>query len=304
MRASIFVALAAALAPAVYAGPYFTAPDDGKAPALKDFGDCSVGVYAGSAQQQSLIQNLAITNAQTASTVQFIPDPAAGEDSTAYFIKMISLNTADPTNAMYKATAYSAMFALKGMTGKFNSYTVQAQIAGTAASSTEVIPGGTSTTATSSTSSKISTTHTSTSSTATGTPASSNNAATNGARLYCCCCIPISVLVLIACMAEMNFATTNYILVLTSIQLEVINAGFAFEFRRKSINFLVQDCSLSFQSSKILFVVQLGLMYRHDGAAVGLEVLVAGNAESEATGIDGVKETSAVVGVPATYRIL
>ncbi|GAB1520309.1 hypothetical protein RhiTH_003383 [Rhizoctonia solani] len=197
MRASIFVALAAALAPAVYAGPYFTAPvagttctagqpcvvtwqDDGKAPALKDFGDCSVGVYAGSAQQQSLIQNLAITNAQTASTVQFIPDPAAGEDSTAYFIKMISLNTADPTNAMYKATAYSAMFALKGMTGKFNS-TVQAQIAGTAASSTEVIPGGTSTTATSSTSSKISTTHTSTSSTATGTPASSNNAATNGA---------------------------------------------------------------------------------------------------------------------------
>ncbi|KAH7337623.1 hypothetical protein B0J17DRAFT_663649 [Rhizoctonia solani] len=137
MRATSVVALVAALAPAALAGPYFTAPvagtvctagqpcsitwqDDGKAPTLAEFGDCSVAVYTGSAQQQSMIQNLAITNAQTAQTVQFVPDPAAGEDSTVYFIKMVSLNTADPTNAMYKASAYSAMFTLKGMTGKFN----------------------------------------------------------------------------------------------------------------------------------------------------------------------------------------
>ncbi|CEL54912.1 hypothetical protein RSOLAG1IB_07404 [Rhizoctonia solani AG-1 IB] len=199
MRASIFVAVAAALAPAVYAGPYFTAPvagtvcnagqpctitwqDDGKAPDLASFGDCSVGVYTGSAQQQSLIQNLAITNAQTAATVQFVPDPAAGEDSKVYFIKMISLNTADPTNNLYKATAYSAMFELKGMTGKFNA-TVQAQIAGTAASSTAVVaPGGTTTAdGTSSTTAKITSTRTSTSSSATGTAANANNAATNGA---------------------------------------------------------------------------------------------------------------------------
>lgn len=151
MRATSVVALVAALAPAALAGPYFTAPvagtvcqagqpctitwqDDSKAPSLAEFGDCSVAIYTGNAQQQSMIQNLAITNAQTASTVQFVPDATAGEDSTVYFVKMVSLNTPDPSNAMYKATAYSAMFTLKGMTGKFNE-TVQAQIAGTAASS-------------------------------------------------------------------------------------------------------------------------------------------------------------------------
>lgn len=151
MRATSVIAFVAAVAPAALAGPFFTAPvagtscaagtactvswnDDGKAPTLAEFGDCTLGVYAGSAQQQSLMQAIAPVNAQTTGTVSFIPDPAMGENSGAYFIKMISVNTADPTNAMYKATAYSAMFTLTGMTGTFNA-TVQAQIAGTAASS-------------------------------------------------------------------------------------------------------------------------------------------------------------------------
>ncbi|KAG8684016.1 hypothetical protein FRC11_012731 [Ceratobasidium sp. 423] len=200
MRATSVVALVAALAPAALAGPYFTAPvagttctagqpcvvtwqDDGKAPTLAQFGDCSVGVYAGSAQMQSLIQNLAVTNAQTAGTVQFVPDASAGEDSSSYFIKMISLNTADPNNAQYKATAYSAMFTLKGMTGKFNS-TVQAQIAGTAASSTAVVSGAATTPAAASSaaaSSSASTTTSARNSTSTGASANNNAANNNGA---------------------------------------------------------------------------------------------------------------------------
>ncbi|CAE6433739.1 unnamed protein product [Rhizoctonia solani] len=197
MRATSVVALVAALAPAALAGPYFTAPvagtvceagkpcvitwqDDGKAPDLPTFGDCSVGVFAGSSQQQSLIQNLAVTNAQTAQTVQFVPDPAAGEDSTAYFIKMVSINTADPAMPQYKATAYSAMFTLKGMTGKFNE-TVQAQIAGTAASSGAAgsAAPATSTVVSTSTAAKAASTPTTGSSSTNGT---SNNATnSNGA---------------------------------------------------------------------------------------------------------------------------
>ncbi|KAF8717232.1 Ser-Thr-rich glycosyl-phosphatidyl-inositol-anchored membrane family, partial [Rhizoctonia solani] len=195
MRASIFVALAAALAPAVHAAVYITEPvastvceagkpctikwqDDGKTPTLAEMGDVLVGVYAGGAQQQTMMQNLGATNAASASTIQFTPDPAMGEDSTAYFIKMVSVSRPDAANPSYKESAYSAKFALKGMTGKF-SPAVQAQIAGTGAPSTETPPVGTSTSTDASSSSKISTTHTSTSSTASGTPANSNNTATN-----------------------------------------------------------------------------------------------------------------------------
>ncbi|CAE6473317.1 hypothetical protein ACGC1H_006351 [Rhizoctonia solani] len=194
MRATSVVALVAALAPAVLASPYFTSPvagtvcnagqpcminwqDDGKAPNLAEFGDCTVGVFTGNSQQQTLVQNLAVTNAQTAQTVQFVPDPAAGEDSPVYFIKMVSLNMADPANAMYKASAYSAMFTLKGMTGKFND-TVKAQIAGTPASSAPSAPAGSTTAAPSATNAKAAaaTTTTSHNSTAAGT---SNNATNN-----------------------------------------------------------------------------------------------------------------------------
>ncbi|CAE6501316.1 unnamed protein product [Rhizoctonia solani] len=199
MRATSVVALVAALAPAVLAGPYFTAPvsgtvckggeactitwqDDGKAPDLATFGDCNVGLYTGNSQQQTMIQNLAVTNAQTAGTVQFIPDPAAGDNSKVYFIKMVSINTADPANAVYKATAYSAMFELTNMTGKFNE-TVQAQIAGTATSSTAAAAGASTTPAASSSgsaSAHASSTSTARNSTSTGASANTN-ATTNGA---------------------------------------------------------------------------------------------------------------------------
>ncbi|ELU35840.1 GPI-anchored domain-containing protein [Rhizoctonia solani AG-1 IA] len=155
--------------------------DNGKTPTLAEMGDVLVGVYAGGAQQQTMMQNLGATNAASASTIQFTPDPAMGEDSDAYFIKMVSVSRPDAANPSYKESAYSAKFALKGMTGKFSPMfqAVQAQIAGTGAPSTETPPVGTSTSTDASSSSKISTTRTSTSSTASGTPANSNNTATN-----------------------------------------------------------------------------------------------------------------------------
>jgi len=151
MRTSAVLAFAAVAAPAVLAGPFFTSPvagttcaagqqctiswnEDNIAPLLAQYGDCTIGVYAGSQQQQSLMQAVAPANAATTGSIVFTPDAGMGENSNAYFIKMISVNTADPANPMYKATAYSAMFTLTGMTGTF-SETVKAQIAGTAASS-------------------------------------------------------------------------------------------------------------------------------------------------------------------------
>ncbi|CAE6511303.1 unnamed protein product [Rhizoctonia solani] len=195
MRATSIVALVAALAPAVLAGPYFTAPvagtvcqagqpcvitwqDDGKAPSLPEFGDCSVDVYTGNSQQQTKVQTLAITNAQTAQTVQFVPDPNAGEDSQVYFIKMVSIGMADPTNAMYKASAYSAMFTLKGMTGKFND-TVKAQIAGTPAPSST--PAGTTTATPSASNAKAASSTATTSSNSTSNSTSNNATNANGA---------------------------------------------------------------------------------------------------------------------------
>lgn len=198
MRATSVVALAAVFAPAVLAGPFFTAPvsgtvckarelcvvtwnDDGKAPTLAEFGDATLALCTGSAQMQTCLQQLSGANAAT-STVQFFPDPTVGEDSTAYFIKMISVNTADPATPQYKATAYSAMFSLSGMTGKFNE-TIQAQIAGTAPSPSAGAGAATTVVTVTSTSSasgasKALVTSKTSSAAATGTAATAN---TNGA---------------------------------------------------------------------------------------------------------------------------
>lgn len=200
MRATSIVAIVAALAPAALAAPAFTEPissttctagtacniawkDDGNAPLNAAFGDAMVALCTGSAQQQTCLQQLGATNAATAPSMSFVPDPSVGEDSTAYFIKMVSVNTADPAMPQYKASAYSAMFTLKGMTGKFNE-TIQAQIAGTAPPSSGVVGGGASTvvvtvTSTSAGASKAAAAATSktTSAAATGSAAPSTNGA-------------------------------------------------------------------------------------------------------------------------------
>jgi len=193
MRTSSVLAFAAVVAPAVLAGPFFTSPiattscaagqqctiswqDDGAAPTLADYGDCTIGVYAGSQNQQSLMQAVAPANAATTGSIIFTPDATMGENSGSYFIKMISVNTADPTNPQYKATAYSAMFTLTGMTGAFSD-TVKAQIAGTAASSGAVASGAVATSAAASTSAVASST-----SAAAGSSSASHAASSSASR--------------------------------------------------------------------------------------------------------------------------
>ncbi|KAG8711619.1 hypothetical protein FRC08_015677 [Ceratobasidium sp. 394] len=148
MRATTSLFALAAVAPVVLAGPYFTKPitgdkctagqpceikwqDDGKAPSLAEFGDCYVGLWTGGQQQQTQMQYISPTNCGSTSSVVFTPDPTVGQNSDQYFIKMVSVNCADPNMPQYKATAYSPKFSLDGMTGSFNQ-TVMQQIAGAA----------------------------------------------------------------------------------------------------------------------------------------------------------------------------
>ncbi|KAG9082309.1 hypothetical protein FS749_006954 [Ceratobasidium sp. UAMH 11750] len=148
MRAAASLFALAAVAPVVLAGPYFTKPitgdkctagqpceikwqDDGKAPTLAEFGDCYVGLWTGSQQQQTQMQYISPTNCGSTSSVIFVPDASVGQNSDQYFIKMVSVNAPDPAMPQYKATAYSPKFSLDGMTGSFNQ-TVLQQIAAAA----------------------------------------------------------------------------------------------------------------------------------------------------------------------------
>ncbi|KAG9090520.1 hypothetical protein FRC06_001003 [Ceratobasidium sp. 370] len=77
------------------------------------------------------MQYISPTNAGTTASVVFVPDATVGQNSDQYFIKMISINAADPAMPQYKATAYSPKFSLTGMTGSFNQ-TILQQIAAAA----------------------------------------------------------------------------------------------------------------------------------------------------------------------------
>jgi len=211
MRAAASLLALAAVAPVAFAGPYFTKPitgdscaagapctiewkDDGKAPTLVDFGDCTIALYTGSQQQQTQMQFISPTNAATTGSVVFIPDATVGQNSDQYFIKMISINAPDPAMPQYKATAYSPKFSLTGMTGQFNQTILQqigaaadpsaAATSPAASSAAATPPAASSAAATSpagSTSAAASTAHSSSASgTRTGTAASSTHTS-NGA---------------------------------------------------------------------------------------------------------------------------
>jgi len=201
MRAAASLLALAAVAPVAFAGPYFTKPitgdscaagapctiewkDDGKAPTLVDFGDCTIALYTGSQQQQTQMQFISPTNAATTGSVVFIPDATVGQNSDQYFIKMISINAPDPAMPQYKATAYSPKFSLTGMTGQFNQTILQQIGAAADPSAAATSPAASSAAATSpagSTSAAASTAHSSSASgTRTGTAASSTHTS-NGA---------------------------------------------------------------------------------------------------------------------------
>ncbi|KAG8743299.1 hypothetical protein FRC10_012262 [Ceratobasidium sp. 414] len=196
MRAAASLLALAAVAPVAFAAPYFTKPitgdscaagqpctlswqDDGKAPSLAEFGDCTIAVYTGSQQQQTQMQFISPTNAGNTASVVFIPDATVGQNSDQYFIKMISINAPDPAMPQYKATAYSPKFSLTGMTGQFNQ-TILQQIAAAAgpsgaATSAAASPSAAATTPAGSSSAAASTAHSSSASgTRTGTAASSS----------------------------------------------------------------------------------------------------------------------------------
>jgi len=104
--------------------------DDGSAPTLQSFGPAMVSIYAGNAQQQTLLQTISPNiDVSQLSTIQFTPDPTIGPDGDQYFVRFQSLGLKDATNPQYPALAFSAKFTMSGMSGQFNA-TVQSEIDG------------------------------------------------------------------------------------------------------------------------------------------------------------------------------
>jgi len=149
--------------------------DDGTQPSLTSFGPAKVSIYAGNAQQQTLLQTIVPSvGVSTTSSVQFTVDPSIGPNSNEYFIRVESLGLKDAKSPQYPALAFSAKFTINGMTGVF-SQAILAQIAG---QSTAPLAGATSAPAQSSpatatmTSNSASKSSTSTKSTASATSTS------------------------------------------------------------------------------------------------------------------------------------
>jgi len=121
--------------------------DSGSAPSLSDFGPAKISIYAGNAQQQTLLQTLnSSVDVSQVSSINFIPDPSIGPDSSEYFIRFESLSLKDATQPQFPALAFSAKFTLTGMTGAFSA-AVLSQISGqsTAPLASQSSPAGAST---------------------------------------------------------------------------------------------------------------------------------------------------------------
>jgi len=170
MLSSLLILSLAAVAPLAHATVYITSPvgssslpagqpatinwqDDGTSPSLAQFGPASIGLFVGNQQQQTLMQPIATDiDVSKVSTQSWTPDATVGPDSAVYFIRFTSNSFQDPNQPQFMAEAFSAKFALTGMTGTFNA-TIQAQISGapaaSSAASTAAASGGSTTRATS-----------------------------------------------------------------------------------------------------------------------------------------------------------
>ncbi|TRM66898.1 hypothetical protein BD626DRAFT_484134 [Schizophyllum amplum] len=96
--------------------------DDGESPSLKDFGPAKVSIYVGNAMQQTMLQEITpSTDVSTLGSIEFTPDASIGPDSGEYFIRFESLSLKDATSPQYPALAFSAKFAMSGMSGAFSS---------------------------------------------------------------------------------------------------------------------------------------------------------------------------------------
>ena len=104
--------------------------DNNVAPLLPAWGNASVGIWAGNANQQTLLQLVtASVNVSTTSSIQFTPNASIGPNGQEYFIRIQSLTLTDNTTNAYPEMAFSALFSMASMTGTFNS-SVSAEIAG------------------------------------------------------------------------------------------------------------------------------------------------------------------------------
>ncbi|KJA17830.1 hypothetical protein HYPSUDRAFT_46017 [Hypholoma sublateritium FD-334 SS-4] len=154
--------------------------DSGVSPTLADFGPSKISIYAGNAQQQTLLQTLdASTDVSKVSQLTITPDASIGPNSSEYFIRFESLSLKDATQSQYPALAFSAKFTMTGMTGVFTAE-ILSQIAGqstaplasqTAASVASTTAQATTTSASKSAASTASSTKATASSTATASSA-------------------------------------------------------------------------------------------------------------------------------------
>ncbi|CCM05625.1 uncharacterized protein FIBRA_07854 [Fibroporia radiculosa] len=84
--------------------------DDGAAPLLAEIGACYVGLY--STDKNVLVQQIEPVNVASVHSLEFIPDPSAGPNTSNYYIMFTSVELANYTQ-------YSADFTLKSMSGIF-----------------------------------------------------------------------------------------------------------------------------------------------------------------------------------------
>ncbi|WWD18639.1 hypothetical protein CI109_103092 [Kwoniella shandongensis] len=190
-NAASYLLLAAAALHPVLAGVYITSPvdstaatggqvievkwaDDGKTPTVASVGPCSIDIYTGSVNNQIKLQNLAASvDVSKASSISATIDPSIGQDDSHYFVRFTSLNLKDAKNPQYPYEAFSAMFTISSMSGKFNATTLAAIDAAASSNATLPVSGATA-------DSSNSTTGTVKSSTATnGTKSSSSSSASS-----------------------------------------------------------------------------------------------------------------------------
>jgi hypothetical protein len=139
--------------------------DSGSGPSLSQFGLATFAIYVGNANEQTLLQAIASSiDVANMTSLVFTPLASIGPDSDEYFIRITSQSLKNPNATQYFEEAFSAKFALTGMSGSFNS-SVQAEING---QSTAPIGGPTGTAA-------------SPTGSATGTSSSASPSSTNGA---------------------------------------------------------------------------------------------------------------------------
>ncbi|RDB20507.1 hypothetical protein Hypma_012406 [Hypsizygus marmoreus] len=90
--------------------------DDGSRPLVSAIGLCTFGLYTG---KQKLVQAIPAVDVSITHSVTFMPNPAAGPNSDAYYIGITSTVLKDNSSTPY--TAYSPWFSIDQMTGSFES---------------------------------------------------------------------------------------------------------------------------------------------------------------------------------------